>query len=166
MPLHQHQPNSGNSNSSASSSPIPVAVSAVPTPPNAAPTAAVATAAPATAIPAASSPPTPLQERSVQLMQQLQYYFSQENLARDSFLRRLMDSAGFVPAYRIVDFNRMRQLGVSGDELMQVAATLCTHFLDVNVHTQALRPKDHWEQWIAPHQPTAQQSQQQPAPPS
>merc|ERR1719233_2516091 len=41
---------------------------------------------------------------------QIEYYFSKDNLQRDFFLRRKMDSDGFLPVSLIASFNRVQQL--------------------------------------------------------
>jgi len=41
---------------------------------------------------------------------QIEYYFSTDNLQRDFFLRRQMDSDGFIPVSLIASFNRVQQL--------------------------------------------------------
>ncbi|CAH0019390.1 unnamed protein product [Clonostachys rhizophaga] len=44
------------------------------------------------------------------LRSQIEYYFSIENLCKDMYLRRRMDSQGFVPLLFITAFKRMREL--------------------------------------------------------
>lgn len=44
------------------------------------------------------------------LRSQIEYYFSIENLCKDMYLRRRMDSQGFVPLMFIAAFKRMREL--------------------------------------------------------
>ena len=39
-----------------------------------------------------------------------EYYFSEENLANDIFMRRKMSKDGFIPVSLIASFNRMKQL--------------------------------------------------------
>lgn len=41
---------------------------------------------------------------------QIEYYFSEENLMKDLFLRRKMDSDGFIPVTLIASFHRVRSL--------------------------------------------------------
>jgi len=45
-----------------------------------------------------------------QLCQQIEYYFSPENLIRDTFLRKKMDCEGFVLLSEICNFNRVKHL--------------------------------------------------------
>lgn len=44
------------------------------------------------------------------LQQQIEYYFSEENLQRDFFLRRKMDEQGFLPISLIASFHRVQAL--------------------------------------------------------
>lgn len=44
------------------------------------------------------------------LQQQLEYYFSEENLARDSYLRSQMDGNGYVPIITIANFDQVKRL--------------------------------------------------------
>lgn len=39
-----------------------------------------------------------------------EYYFSEDNLVKDLFLRRKMDSEGFLPVTLIASFHRVRSL--------------------------------------------------------
>ncbi|XP_013783273.1 la-related protein 4-like isoform X2 [Limulus polyphemus] len=53
---------------------------------------------------------TPLQELKVMLQRQLDYYFSRENLAHDTFLVSQMDSDQYVPIITVANFNQVRRL--------------------------------------------------------
>lgn len=44
------------------------------------------------------------------IRKQIEYYFSEENLMRDFFLRRKMDSEGYLPVTLIASFHRVQQL--------------------------------------------------------
>lgn len=44
------------------------------------------------------------------IKKQVEYYFSEENLANDIFMRRKMSKDGFIPVSLIASFNRMKQL--------------------------------------------------------
>lgn len=44
-----------------------------------------------------------------------EYYFSEENLMKDLFLRRKMDAEGFIPVTLIASFHRVRSLTTSID---------------------------------------------------
>ncbi|KAL0208466.1 hypothetical protein P9112_011053 [Eukaryota sp. TZLM1-RC] len=44
------------------------------------------------------------------IQRQIEYYFSSENLARDTYLKSLMDTSGFVDLDHISSFNRVKKL--------------------------------------------------------
>ncbi|XP_035208759.1 la-related protein 4-like, partial [Stegodyphus dumicola] len=52
----------------------------------------------------------PLQELKTMLRQQLEYYFSRENLSTDAYLMSQMDSDNYVPISTIAKFNQIRRL--------------------------------------------------------
>ena len=51
-----------------------------------------------------------LEELKSKLQRQLEYYFSRENLAHDTYLRTQMDEDQFVPIWTIANFNQIRRL--------------------------------------------------------
>ncbi|XP_076374214.1 uncharacterized protein LOC143258685 isoform X1 [Tachypleus tridentatus] len=51
-----------------------------------------------------------LQELKTMLQRQLEYYFSRENLAHDTFLVSQMDSDQYVPIITVANFNQVRRL--------------------------------------------------------
>ncbi|CAN8005651.1 unnamed protein product [Ixodes hexagonus] len=52
----------------------------------------------------------PLPELRMMLMQQLEYYFSRENLANDTYLLSQMDSDQYVPIGTVANFNQIKRL--------------------------------------------------------
>lgn len=60
---------------------------------------------------------------------QIEYYFSNENLEHDLFLRRKMDSLGYIPLSVIASFNRVKQL--SQDYPLIVSAVRNSDTLEV-----------------------------------
>ncbi|KAG8458097.1 hypothetical protein KFE25_012757 [Diacronema lutheri] len=77
--------------------------------------------------------------------QQVEYYFSAENLSRDTFLRSQMGEAdGRVGVPTIARFNRMRQLSA---DLALVAEALAESEL-VDISPQGVRPRVGWQQWL------------------
>ncbi|KLO16130.1 winged helix DNA-binding domain-containing protein [Schizopora paradoxa] len=51
----------------------------------------------------------PIDEKRVRLLGQLEYYFSLQNLAQDLYLRRQMDSRGWIPIELIASFKRVQR---------------------------------------------------------
>ncbi|KAL6717922.1 hypothetical protein ACLMJK_004007 [Lecanora helva] len=79
---------------------------------------------------------------------QMNYYFSVENLCKDMFLRKHMDSQGFVPLDLLAKFNRIKQL--TND--MDLIRSACQHLqaiLYVNVDgIDRVRKREGWQQWV------------------
>lgn len=50
-----------------------------------------------------------------------EYYFSEENLQRDFFLRRKMDEQGYLPVSLIASFHRVQQLTQNYDLILEVS---------------------------------------------
>jgi len=75
---------------------------------------------------------------------QIEYYFSKDNLQRDFFLRRKMDSDGFLPVSLIASFNRVQQL--SQDITFIVASVEQSDIVECKDGI-LIRPKDDPESW-------------------
>ncbi|KAL2353928.1 hypothetical protein BJ546DRAFT_1062018 [Cryomyces antarcticus] len=80
---------------------------------------------------------------------QLEYYFSVDNLCKDMFLRKHMDSQGFVFLSVIAEFRRIKQLTTD----MELIKFVCLQSPDTEFRVgvdgrDRLRRKDGWEQWI------------------
>lgn len=91
---------------------------------------------------------------------QLEYYFSIDNLLKDMFLRKNMDSKGFVLLDVITNFNRMRPYSTDKDLLR----TVCLNSETIEIVTgedgkDRLRRREGWEQFLLPmdqREPSAQ----------
>ncbi|USP74410.1 hypothetical protein yc1106_01684 [Curvularia clavata] len=94
------------------------------------------------------------------LTTQVEYYFSVDNLLKDMFLRRHMDSQGFVSLEFIAGFNRIKHLSPDLDLIKYV----CQQSKSIEYRTgedgqDRLRRKDGWAQWVlemADRDPSAQ----------
>ncbi|XP_065160703.1 la-related protein 4 isoform X2 [Atheta coriaria] len=60
--------------------------------------------------PADSGPAYPLPQLKQMLSQQLEYYFSRENLANDTYLLSQMDNDQYVPIWTVANFNQVKKL--------------------------------------------------------
>lgn len=120
--------------------------------------------------------PTPQEAQEHMLLMvtsQLEYYFGVENLIRDIFLRKHMDSQGFVFLDFIAGFNRLRNLTSDKDILR--TACLNSELIEIRVGEdgkERLRKREGWQQFIRPMEerdPSAQtegpQRLQRPEPP-
>lgn len=80
-----------------------------------------------------------------------EYYFSVDNLCKDLFLRKHMDSQGFVVLNFIAGFKRIKTLTEDFELLRHVARQIGN--VDYQVGEDGidrLRPKERWEQWVFP----------------
>jgi la-related protein 1 len=82
---------------------------------------------------------------------QIEYYFSIENLCKDMYLRKRMDSQGFVPLHFIAAFKRMREL--SGD--LGLIRAVCEESNEIDFvlgddDCERLRRRNGWETFVLP----------------
>ena len=79
-----------------------------------------------------------------------EYYFSEENLQKDVFLRRKMDSEGFLPVTLVASFNRVRSL--TNDVSFIVQAVQDSEIVEIK--DGKFRPKTNPDSWpLTPDQP-------------
>ncbi|KAA3681153.1 la-related protein 1 [Paragonimus westermani] len=83
-----------------------------------------------------------------QILHQVEFYFSADNLARDLFLRRHMDPEGWVPVSVIASFNRVASLSSDLHEILE--AIRVSPLLDVDVEKACVRCKDRPFMWVLP----------------
>ncbi|TKA71171.1 hypothetical protein B0A55_08651 [Friedmanniomyces simplex] len=82
---------------------------------------------------------------------QLEYYFSIDNLLKDMFLRKNMDSQGFVFLDLVASFNRIKQLTQDSNLLKEVC--LASETIEIRVGEdgkERLRRHDGYEQFLLP----------------
>ncbi|KAK0276780.1 hypothetical protein LTR35_010174 [Friedmanniomyces endolithicus] len=82
---------------------------------------------------------------------QLEYYFSIDNLLKDMFLRKNMDSQGFVFLDLVASFNRIKQLTQDRSLLKEVC--LASETIEIRVGEdgkERLRRHDGYEQFLLP----------------
>ncbi|KAM3521814.1 hypothetical protein NHJ13051_006026 [Beauveria bassiana] len=85
------------------------------------------------------------------LKNQIEYYFSIENLCKDMYLRQRMDSQGFVPLHFIAAFKRVRELSAD----IGMLRVVCEMSLDVDLvvgedEIERVRRRDGWESFVLP----------------
>ncbi|QSL66231.1 hypothetical protein MERGE_000606 [Pneumocystis wakefieldiae] len=86
------------------------------------------------------------------ILSQIDYYFSVENLCKDLFLRRHMDSQGWVNLLILANFNRIRSFALEYNFIRDV--TTYSRTVDVNFSDgyDRVRKKEGWEIWILPEE--------------
>ncbi|KAF9995317.1 hypothetical protein BGZ65_009031, partial [Modicella reniformis] len=80
------------------------------------------------------------------ILQQMEYYFSIENLCKDVYLRTQMDSEGYVPLSLIANFNRVKSLTI--DTALIKAAIKDSNVIELS--GDKIRKKGDWATWIFP----------------
>ena len=78
-----------------------------------------------------------------------EYYFSLDNLCKDMFLRKHMDSQGFVFLNVLANFNRIKQLTPDA----QLVRMVCTYAPSIELRTgmdglDRVRKSEDWERWV------------------
>ncbi|KAI4745602.1 hypothetical protein E4T50_04059 [Aureobasidium sp. EXF-12298] len=103
-------------------------------------------------------PPVPAYQPGAEQMylvpaisQQIEYYFSLDNLVKDTFFRKHMDSQGFVFLTFVADFNRLKSLTTDYELLKYV----CLNSPNIELRTgqdgkDRLRNAGDWEMWVLP----------------
>ncbi|CAL0314489.1 unnamed protein product [Lupinus luteus] len=80
------------------------------------------------------------------ILNQIDYYFSNENLVKDTFLRQNMDSQGWVPIKLIASFNKVMQLT---DSIQLILDAVWTSSV-VELQGDKIRRRNDWRRWIMP----------------
>ncbi|KAF2161844.1 hypothetical protein M409DRAFT_27900 [Zasmidium cellare ATCC 36951] len=105
-------------------------------------------------VPMSAMPYNPMMDQQYlmdMISTQLEYYFSIDNLIKDMYLRRNMDSQGYVFLDIIANFNRIKQLTV--DKEMLKAVCLRSDIIEIRVGDdgkERLRRHNQWEQFLLP----------------
>ncbi|KAK1325001.1 hypothetical protein QJS10_CPA01g00368 [Acorus calamus] len=94
-------------------------------------------------MPMAHPPVDPL---LISLTAQIDYYFSDENLIKDVYLKQHMDGQGWVPISLIAGFNRVKQMTTDIQIILNAvrASTL------VELKDGKIRRRVGWTKWILP----------------
>lgn len=80
------------------------------------------------------------------IVTQIDYYFSNENLVKDTYLRSNMDEQGWVPISLIAGFNRVQRL----TDNVQLILDLLQVSTVVEVQGDKIRRRNDWVRWIMP----------------
>jgi la-related protein 1 len=83
------------------------------------------------------------------LMLQVEYYLSVDNLCKDFFIRKRMDSKGFVPLTVIANFNRMRDLAPDVDAIrLACEYSEKIEYVVGNDNIERLRLREKWDRFV------------------
>ncbi|KAL0088709.1 hypothetical protein J3Q64DRAFT_1637145 [Phycomyces blakesleeanus] len=84
------------------------------------------------------------------ILQQIEYYFSIDNLCRDMFLRSQMDAQGYVDLQLLANFNRVK--GLTTDMSLIRESVQASTLLDIS--SDKIRRKEGWQTWLIQPTPT------------
>ncbi|XP_024953411.1 la-related protein 1C isoform X2 [Citrus sinensis] len=90
--------------------------------------------------------PAPDPQLHSRIVTQIDYYFSNENLVKDTFLRQNMDDQGWVPIRLIAGFNKVSLLT---DNIQLILDALRSSTV-VEVQGDRIRKRNDWMRWIMP----------------
>uniref|UniRef100_A0A7N0USL4 HTH La-type RNA-binding domain-containing protein n=1 Tax=Kalanchoe fedtschenkoi TaxID=63787 RepID=A0A7N0USL4_KALFE len=93
------------------------------------------------------------------LMKQINYYFSDDNLVRDVHLRRNMDEQGWVSVSTIAEFQRVKDITAQANNFLdgndkdpiQFILNVMQNSPSVEVQGDKLRKRSGWEKYILPN---------------
>lgn len=97
--------------------------------------------------------PSPFQDPDLihGLKLQVEYYFSLDNLCKDTFLRKNMDSQGFVLLSTVASFQRMAALAPSLDFVrLACAQSEKIDYVVGDDNVERLRSREKWEMFLMP----------------
>ncbi|CAN1226606.1 La-related protein 1B [Linum perenne] len=90
--------------------------------------------------------PTPDFQLHSKIVTQIDYYFSNENLIRDTFLRQNMDEQGWVPIKLIAGFKKVSLL----TDNVQLILDALRASIVVEVQGDKVRRRNDWMRWLMP----------------
>lgn len=90
--------------------------------------------------------PVPDLDLHKKIEKQIDYYFSDENLVRDIYLRQKMDEQGWVPVNVIASFKKVSILTDNVQLILDVMRTS----KDVEVQGEKMRRRNEWMKWLLP----------------
>ncbi|KAL0390750.1 UNVERIFIED_CONTAM: La-related protein 1A [Sesamum calycinum] len=104
--------------------------------------------------PGVPMPPSPAVALKANIMKQIEYYFSDENLQNDHYLISLMDDQGWVPISVIADFKRVKRMNAEIPFILDALQASGT----IEVQGDKVRRRNEWSRWI----PASQTSKSSP----
>lgn len=94
--------------------------------------------------------PAELEQLKVAVVYQVEYFFSDDELCRNTFLRRNMDCEGYVPAAMIFNFPSIAVYCFQYYDLLTILAEKST-FLEIDKINETLRRRDDYKKWLHPN---------------
>lgn len=88
--------------------------------------------------------PSPTFTLRANIVKQIEYYFSDENLQNDHYLLSLMDDHGWVPISIIADFKRVKRMSTNIPFILDALQSSSS----IEVQNDKVRRRDEWSKWI------------------
>ncbi|XP_076899445.1 la-related protein 1A-like [Bidens hawaiensis] len=88
--------------------------------------------------------PAQAQALRVGLRNQIEYYFSDQNLQNDRYLISLMDDQGWVPISTIADFKRVKSMSTDLPLIIDALQSSST----LEVQGEKIRKREDWSKWL------------------
>lgn len=82
---------------------------------------------------------------SAEIKRQIEYYFSEDNLLKDIFLRKNMNKDGWVPVILLMTFRKLKNLTQDRDFVVQTMQS--SEFVELSADGHLLRPRLNPERW-------------------
>ncbi|GMI81837.1 hypothetical protein HRI_001852900 [Hibiscus trionum] len=92
------------------------------------------------------------------IVKQIEYYFSDENLQNDRYLISLMDDLGWVSISKIADFKRVKRMSTDIQFILDALLDSST----IEVQGDKIRRHDEWSKWVPANLKTTLSSNAQP----
>ncbi|XP_075484213.1 la-related protein 1A-like [Primulina tabacum] len=89
-------------------------------------------------------PPSPTIALKANIVRQIEYYFSDQNLRMDNYLISLMDGQGWVQISAIADFPRVKRMTAEIPFILDALQASET----IEVQGEKIRRRDEWSKWI------------------
>mmetsp|Transcript_24101 Transcript_24101/g.56609 ORF Transcript_24101/g.56609 Transcript_24101/m.56609 type:complete len:202 (-) Transcript_24101:305-910(-) len=94
--------------------------------------------------------PAELEQLKVALVCQVEYFFSDDELCRNTFLRKHMDCEGFAPAAMIFNFPSIAAYCFHYYDLLTTLSEKSS-FLEIDQVNETLRRRDDYRKWLHPN---------------
>ncbi|PSR86750.1 La-related protein like [Actinidia chinensis var. chinensis] len=78
------------------------------------------------------------------ILKQIEYYFSDENLRNDHYLISLMDGQGWVPIFKIADFKRVKRMSTDIPFILDALQSSSV----IEVQGTNIRRRGEWSKWV------------------
>ncbi|GFP94235.1 la-related protein 1a [Phtheirospermum japonicum] len=95
--------------------------------------------------PGVHMPPSPMLALRANIVKQIEYYFSDQNLETDPYLRSLMDSQGWIPISTIADFKRVKRMNADIPFILDALQASET----IEIQGEKVRRRNEWSQWVS-----------------